>query len=345
MELIYDYTLNDLEEYLINLGLKPFRAKQIFKWLYEKRVDSFDQMSDISKDLKEQLNKDFIISSFKVVRKQESKDGTVKFLFELNDGALIESVLMVFDYGNSACLSSEVGCNMGCSFCASGLLKKQRNLTAGEIVLQALTIQKYLDNDNRRLDNIVVMGTGEPFDNYDNLMKGLSIINSPYGLEIGARHISISTCGLVPMIKKFADEKTQYNLAVSLHAANDELRNKLMPINKAYNLASLFEAIDYYESKSNRRITFEYLLIQGVNSNEKDADDLKKLLKGRNAYLNLIPYNEVKENEYKSTSPKETLTFYDYLKKRGLSVTLRQKRGDDIDAACGQLRAKEILND
>ena len=345
MKLIYDYTLNDLEEYLINLGLKPFRAKQIFKWLYEKRVDSFDQMSDISKDLKEQLNKDFIISSFKVVRKQESKDGTVKFLFELNDGALIESVLMVFDYGNSACLSSEVGCNMGCSFCASGLLKKQRNLTAGEIVLQALTIQKYLDKDNRRLDNIVVMGTGEPFDNYDNLMKGLSIINSPYGLEIGARHISISTCGLVPMIKKFADEKTQYNLAVSLHAANDELRNKLMPINKAYNLASLFEAIDYYESKSNRRITFEYLLIQGVNSNEKDADDLKKLLKGRNAYLNLIPYNEVKENEYKSTSPKETLTFYDYLKKRGLSVTLRQKRGDDIDAACGQLRAKEILND
>ena len=345
MELIYDYTLNDLEEYLINLGLKPFRAKQIFKWLYEKRVDSFDQMSDISKDLKEQLNKDFIISTFKVVRKQESKDGTVKFLFELNDGALIESVLMVFDYGNSACLSSEVGCNMGCSFCASGLLKKQRNLTAGEIVLQALTIQKYLDKDNRRLDNIVVMGTGEPFDNYDNLMKGLSIINSPYGLEIGARHISISTCGLVPMIKKFADEKTQYNLAVSLHAANDELRNKLMPINKAYNLASLFEAIDYYESKSNRRITFEYLLIQGVNSNEKDADDLKKLLKGRNGYLNLIPYNEVKENEYKSTSPKETLTFYDYLKKRGLSVTLRQKRGDDIDAACGQLRAKEILND
>ena len=345
MELIHDYTLNDLEEYLINLGLKPFRAKQIFKWLYEKRVDSFDQMSDISKDLKEQLNKDFIISTFKVVRKQESKDGTVKFLFELNDGALIESVLMVFDYGNSACLSSEVGCNMGCSFCASGLLKKQRNLTAGEIVLQALTIQKYLDKDNRRLDNIVVMGTGEPFDNYDNLMKGLSIINSPYGLEIGARHISISTCGLVPMIKKFADEKTQYNLAVSLHAANDELRNKLMPINKAYNLASLFEAIDYYESKSNRRITFEYLLIQGVNSNEKDADDLKKLLKGRNAYLNLIPYNEVKENEYKSTSPKETLTFYDYLKKRGLSVTLRQKRGDDIDAACGQLRAKEILND
>ncbi len=345
MELIYDNTLNDLEEYLIKLGLKPFRAKQIFKWLYEKRVDSFDQMSDISKDLKEQLNKDFFISSFKVVRKQESKDGTVKFLFELSDGALIESVLMVFDYGNSACLSSEVGCNMGCSFCASGLLKKQRNLTAGEIVLQALTIQKYLDKDNKRLDNIVVMGTGEPFDNYDNLMKGLSIINSPYGLEIGARHISISTCGLVPMIKKFADEKTQYNLAVSLHAANDELRNKLMPINKAYNLTSLFDAIDYYESKSNRRITFEYLLIQGVNSSEKDADDLKKLLKGRNAYLNLIPYNEVKENDYKSTTPKETLTFYDYLKKRGLSVTLRQKRGTDIDAACGQLRAKEILND
>ncbi len=345
MNLIYDYTLTDLEEYLISLKLKPFRAKQIFKWLYEKRVTSFEEMSDISKDLKEKLNNDFIISSFKIVRKQESKDGTVKFLFELNDGALIESVLMVFDYGYSACLSSQVGCNMGCSFCASGLLKKQRNLTAGEIVLQALNIQRYLDKDGKRLDNIVIMGTGEPFDNYDNLLKGLSIINSPYGLEIGARHISISTCGLVPAIKRFADEKTQYNLAISLHAANDETRSRLMPINKAYNLKELFKAIDYYESKSNRRITFEYLLIQGVNSLEKDADDLKKLLNGRNAYLNLIPYNEVKENEYKSTSAKETLQFYDYLKKRGLSVTLRQKRGTDIDAACGQLRAKEILND
>ena len=345
MNLIYDYTLTDLENYLASINLKPFRAKQIFKWLYEKRVSSFFEMSDISKDLQNKLNNDFIFHDFKIRNKQESKDGTVKFLFELEDGALIESVLMVFDYGYSACLSSQVGCNMGCKFCASGLLKKQRDLSAGEIVLQALTIQKYLDEKSARLDNLVIMGTGEPFDNYDNLLKGLSILNSPYGLQIGARHISVSTCGLVPKIKEFADEKLQYNLAISLHCANDDLRSSLMPINKAYNLKELMSAIDYYEEHSNRRITFEYLLIAGFNNSEKDADDLCTLLRGRNAYINLIPYNEVKENEYKSTSPKDTLKFYDLLKKRGLSVTLRQKRGTDIDAACGQLRAKEMLHD
>ena len=345
MNLIYDLSFNDLENYLLEKGLKPFRAKQIFKWLYEKRVKSFLDMSDISKDLKEELNKDFYFYELKEIRRQESKDGTIKFLFELNDGALIESVLMVFDYGYSACISSQVGCNMGCKFCASGLLKKQRDLSAGEIVLQVLCIQRYLDTKNERLDNIVVMGTGEPFDNYDNLMKALSIINSPYGLEIGARHISISTCGLVPGIRRFANEKVQYNLAVSLHAANDELRSELMPINKAYNLKELMDAISYYSELNNRRITFEYLLIAGLNNSSKDADDLKKYLKGKNAYINLIPYNEVKENPYRSTTPEETLEFYDQLKKRGIAVTLRQKRGDDIDAACGQLRAKEILND
>ena len=343
-DLIYDYSLSDLEDYFISVGYKPFRARQIFKWLYEKRVDSFYLMSDISKKTQDLLNEKFCFYTFDIKRKQESKDGTVKFLFELSDKALIESVLMSFDYGYSACLSSEVGCNMGCKFCASGLLKKQRNLSVGEIVLQVLLIQKYLDKEDKRLDNIVVMGTGEPFDNYDNLMKALSIINSPYGLQIGARHISVSTCGLVPYIKKFADENVQYNLAISLHASSDELRSSLMPINKAYNLDELMEAINYYSEKSNRRITFEYLLIKGVNDREIDAYNLEKLLKGRNAYINLIPYNEVRENDYKSSSPKATLHFYDLLKKRGLSVTLRQKRGTDIDAACGQLRAKEILN-
>ena len=345
MDLIYDYTLKDLENYLVNLGLKPFRARQIFRWLYEKRVSSFEEMSDISKDLQEKLKNDFYIDEFKIRRKQESSDGTVKFLFELKDGALIETVLMVFDYGYSACLTSEVGCNMGCTFCASGLLKKQRNLSCGELVLQALMVQKYLDKDGKRLDNVVIMGTGEPFDNYDNVMKGLSIINDPFGLQIGARHISISTCGLAPVIRKFANEKVQYNLAISLHAANDELRNKLMPINKAYNLKELMDAVEYYGSLNNRRLTFEYLLISGVNNRVEDADDLYKLLKGKNAYVNLIPYNEVKENDYHSTSSKETLTFYDLLKKRGIAVTLRQKRGTDIDAACGQLRAKEMMND
>ena len=343
MKLIYDLDLTDLENYLSTIGLKPFRAKQIFKWLYEKRISSFFEMSDISKKIQNRLDEDFNINVFNIKKKQESKDGTVKFLFELNDGALIEAVLMHFDYGYSACLSSQVGCNMGCTFCASGLLKKQRDLTSGEIVLQALMIQKYLDLQRVRLDNLVIMGTGEPFDNYDNLLKALSILNSPYGMNIGVRHIS--TCGLANMIKKFADEKLQYNLAISLHAANDALRNKLMPINKAYDLEKLMSAVDYYESKSKRRITFEYLLISGINDNVNDVDDLERLLKGRNAYINLIPYNEVKENKYKSTNAKDTLRFSDLLKKRGLSVTLRQKRGTDIDAACGQLRAKEMLND
>ena len=243
MTSIYDLDLKDLENYLVENGLKPFRAKQIFKWLYEKRVDDFALMSDISKDLQVKLASDFEIKELKIVDKQISRDGTQKFLFELNDGALVESVLMVFDYGYSACLSSQVGCNMGCKFCASGLLKKQRDLKVGEIVSQALMIQKTLDTMDGRLGNIVMMGTGEPFDNYDNVMKAMSIINSPYGLEIGARHISISTCGVVPMIKRFSKENLQYNLAISLHAPNDELRDTLMPINHAYKLEELFGAL------------------------------------------------------------------------------------------------------
>ncbi len=340
---IYDYNLNDFENYLAGLGLKPFRAKQIMKWLYEKRVDGFEKMSDISKDLQKKLAEDFDISPLKVVDRQISKDGTQKFLFEMNDGSLVESVLMVFDYGFSACLSSQVGCNMGCSFCASGLLKKQRDLSAGEIVLQALMIQKVLDESGDRLGNIVVMGTGEPFDNYDNVMKAMSIINSPYGMEIGARHISISTCGVVPGIERFAKENLQYNLAISLHAPNDELRNRLMPINKAYNLEKLFDALKTYSGLNNRRLTFEYLLLKGVNDSKKEADEIKNLLSGLNAYINLIPYNEVKENEYETTSAENALRFYDMLKKNGVAVTLRQKKGDDIDAACGQLRANHSI--
>ena len=266
MNLIYDYTLEDLEGYFIAKGQKPYRARQIFSWLYKKRVTSFRDMSDISKKAQEELEEDFGFMELEVIRKQESKDGTVKFLYKLWDGALIEAVLMVFDYGLSACLSSQVGCNMGCSFCASGLLKKQRDLSAGEIVLQALSIQRYLDTENKRLDNIVIMGTGEPF---DNLIKALSIINSPYGLEIGARHISISTCGLVPMIRRFADERMQYNLAISLHAADNELRSRLMSINRAYDLEELMDALTYYSTLNNRRITFEYLLIAGVTTGRR----------------------------------------------------------------------------
>ena len=299
-------------------------------------------MSDLSKKLIGQLKEDFYISDLKIRDKQVSKDGTKKFLFELEDGALVESVLMIFEYGFSACVSSQVGCNMGCAFCASGLLKKQRDLKAEEIVSQALMIQRELDNEGNRLGNIVVMGTGEPFDNYDNVMKAMSIINDPYGLEIGARHISISTCGLVPGIERFAKENLQYNLAISLHAPDDELRSSLMPVNKAYPLAELMKALKNYASLNNRRLTFEYLLLKGVNDSEKQVKQLKELLKGLNAYINLIPYNKVSEKDFETSSEENALRFYDLLKKNGIAVTLRQKKGDDIDAACGQLRANKL---
>lgn len=339
---IYNYSLKDLEEYFINKGLKPYKAKQLFKWLYEKRVHDFDLMSDISKKLISDLKNDFSSDLLKIRTSQKSKDGTIKFLFELNDGSFIESVLMKFDYGYSACISSQVGCNMGCSFCASGLLKKQRDLQVSEIVLQVLMLQMELDKEEKRLGNIVVMGTGEPFDNYDNLMKALSIINDPFSLAIGQRHISVSTCGLVPKIRQFALENVQYNLAISLHGSNDELRSRLMPINKKYHLEELIDAIRFYLDNTNRRVTFEYLLLAGINDSEQNAKELKELLKGLNAYINLIPYNEVEENDYHTSSAENALRFYDLLKKENVAVTLRQKRGDDIDAACGQLRAKEM---
>ena len=342
MRSIYGLSLKDLGNYLIENSMKPFHGKQIFRWLYHKRVRSFDEMSDISKKMIEKLKEDFSMEELGIVSMQTSKDGTKKFLFEMDDGSLVESVLMVFDYGFSACLSSQVGCNMGCNFCASGLLKKQRDLRSDEIVSQALMIQRELDKDGERLGNIVVMGTGEPFDNYDNVMKAMSIINEPLGLEIGARHISISTCGLVPGIRRFAKENLQYNLAISLHAPNNALRDTLMPINKAYPLEVLFDALHEYCSLNNRRLTFEYLLLKDVNDSPKQADQIAELLKGMNAYINLIPYNKVDEKDYETSSDENALRFYDLLKKRNVAVTLRQKKGDDIDAACGQLRAKTL---
>ena len=334
--------MKDLQDYLEENHVKAFHARQIFRWIYDKRISDFDLMSDLSKDLIARMKEDFSISPLIVKDRQISKDGTQKFLFELEDQTLVESVLMIFDYGFSACLSSQVGCNMGCSFCASGLLKKQRDLSAGEIVSQALMIQKQLDEDGERLGNIVVMGTGEPFDNYDNVMRAMSILNDPYGLQIGSRHISISTCGIVPGIRRFARENLQYNLAISLHAPNDELRNRLMPVNRAYPLKELFDALKEYSTLNNRRLTFEYLLLKGVNDSRKEADEIRDLLKGLNAYINLIPYNKVSEKDFETSDDENALRFYDLLKKNGVAVTLRQKKGDDIDAACGQLRANHI---
>lgn len=342
MQSIYGLSLQDLEYYLLEHGFKSFHTKQIFRWLYHKRIESFDEMTDISKRMIDQMKNDFEIEPLIIREMQVSKDGTKKFLFEMKDGALVESVLMIFEYGFSACLSSQVGCNMGCSFCASGLLKKQRDLTSAEIVAQALMIQRELDKDGQRLGNIVMMGTGEPFDNYDNVMKAMSVINDPLGIEIGARHISISTCGIVPGIRRFARENLQYNLAISLHAPNNELRNELMPINRAYPLEELMEALRDYCSLNNRRLTFEYLLLKGVNDSLKEANEIRDLLKGMNAYVNLIPYNKVKEKDFETSSDENALRFYDLLKKNHVAVTLRQKKGDDIDAACGQLRAKKL---
>ena len=342
MRTIYDLTLKELEEYLAEHGSKTFHAKQIFRWLYEKRIDDLDGMTNISKPLIASLKEDFYLETIVLKDRQVSRDGTQKYLFEMKDGSLVESVLMIFDYGYSACISSQVGCNMGCSFCASGLLKKQRDLTTGEIVSQVLQIQKYMDESDIRLGNIVVMGTGEPFDNYDNVMSAMSIINDPFGLQIGARHISISTCGVVPMIERFAREELQYNLAISLHAPNDELRSSLMPINRAYPLKQLIGALKYYSELNNRRITFEYLLLKGINDRPEHVKQIRELLKGLNAYINLIPYNTVKEKDFESSSDEDALRFYDLLKKANVAVTLRQKRGTDIDAACGQLRANKL---
>lgn len=338
MDSIFNYKLEDLEEFFLSIGEKKFKARQIFEWIYKKHIYDFYEMSNISKSLQEKLNNTFSTNLLKIKTKQSSKL-TNKYLFELDDGNMIEAVLMRHDYGNSICVSSQVGCNMGCSFCESGRLKKVRDLTAADIVRQIIMIQEDIDE---RIDSVVVMGIGEPFDNYENVMNFVRIINSPYGIEIGARHITISTSGLVPMINKYGDEDLQTNLAISLHAPNDELRSKLMKVNKAYPIKELMKAIDDYIKKTNRRVTIEYLLLKDVNDTNKCAEELSKLLKGKNVYVNLIPYNETSHIEYKTSPNENVMKFYDTLKKNKINVTVRMRFGDEIDAACGQLRANEV---
>ncbi|MEF9967272.1 MAG: 23S rRNA (adenine(2503)-C(2))-methyltransferase RlmN, partial [Longicatena sp.] len=288
----------------------------------------------------EKLSQEYCINPLELVAKQVAKDKTAKYLFKLQDGALIETVLMHYEFGESICVTSQVGCNMGCKFCASGLLKKQRDLTSGEIVAQVLYVQKELDLEDKRISNLVIMGTGEPFDNYDNVMNFCRTINHDKGLALGARHITISTCGIVPMIEKFSKEHVQYNLAISLHAPSDELRDQIMPINHAYPLKELMGALRKYSEENNRRLTFEYVLLKGVNDSDEDARTLANLIRGMNAYVNLIPYNQVDEHGFKTCDSKSALRFYDSLMKNKVKATLRAKHGDDIDAACGQLRAK-----
>lgn len=338
MKSIFDYKLSDLTEYFTSIGEKPFKAKQVFEWLYKKRVTSFDEMSNISKSLIEKLNNEFSISLLELRRKQTS-ELTNKYLFELEDGNLIEAVLMRHDYGLSVCVSSQVGCNMGCSFCESGRLKKVRNLNAGEIVRQILMIEADI---KERISSVVVMGIGEPFDNYDNIMDFIRIINDPLGIAIGARHITVSTCGIVPKIKEYANEQIQTNLAISFHAPNNELRDRIMKINKAYKIEELIDAIKYYIDKTNRRVTIEYVMLRDVNDTLDCANELSDVLRGLNVYVNLIPYNETSHIEYKKSPNEQVMRFYDTLKKRGINVTVRKEFGGKIDAACGQLRASEV---
>ncbi|APT47166.1 23S rRNA (adenine(2503)-C(2))-methyltransferase RlmN [Bacillus safensis] len=341
MPSIYSFELHEMKEWLKEQGEKPFRAAQIFEWLYEKRVTSFDDMSNLSKDLREKLKNQFAITTLKTVIKQTSQDGTIKFLFELHDGYTIETVLMRHEYGNSVCVTTQVGCRIGCTFCASTLGGLKRNLEAGEIVAQVLKVQQALDETDERVSSVVIMGIGEPFDNFDEMLAFLKIINHDNGLNIGARHITVSTSGIIPKIYQFADEQMQINFAVSLHAPNTEIRSRLMPINKAYKLPKLMEAIEYYIQKTGRRVSFEYGLFGGVNDQVHHAEELADLLKGIKCHVNLIPVNYVPERDYVRTPREQIFLFEKTLKERGVNVTIRREQGHDIDAACGQLRAKE----
>lgn len=338
MKNIYDMTMKDLENCLISNNEKKYRTTQIFEWLYINRKNSFDQMTNLNKELIEKLKNNFSFYTIKILKKEESKEVN-KYLFELEDGNTIESVLMFHDYGISLCVSSQVGCSMKCSFCESGRLGKVRNLKTYEMVQQILKIEEDI---SKRITHIVIMGIGEPFDNYDNVINFIRIINDPKGISIGARHITLSTCGIIPRIKDFSDENFQVNLAISLHAPNNTLRNKLMPINKTYPIEDLMIAIKEYIKKTNRRITFEYIMIKDINDSKDQALELAKLIRGINCYVNLIPYNDNNNDQFSRSGNCEIMLFYDILKKEGINVTIRKEFGDNISAACGQLRSANM---
>ena len=334
---IYGKTLEDLENYLESINEKRFHAKQLFRWIYDKRITSFDEITDMKKDVISKLKEDFSMFKIKIVKIEKGKD-VYKYLFELEDGEHIEAVLMLHDYGNSVCISSQVGCNMGCKFCESGRRKKVRNLESYEMVEQILLIEEEF---GKRISHVVIMGIGEPFDNFDNLIRFIKIINSNFGLSIGARHITVSTCGIIPKIDEFSNLDIQINLAISLHGPNDLIRNKIMPINKVYPIDELIKSLKRYYKKTNRRLTIEYIMIDNVNDMDECAVELAKLLKDLNCYVNLIPYNETKNIEFKRSKMIQINRFYDILKKNGINVTIRREFGGSISAACGQLRSKE----
>ena len=341
-ENLYNYSLESLENKMIALQQKPFRAPQLFSWIYATDASDFGQMSNISLKFREELKEKFSLSLPKIFTKQVSSDGTIKLLLELEDGKKIETVLMHYLYGDSVCVTSEVGCNMGCRFCASGLLKKVRALKVYELVGQVIVMNRLLKeiDPTRKVSHVVVMGTGEPFDNYDNVMEFIRTINCPFGLGIGARHITVSTCGIVPNILRYGKEGLQVNLAVSLHAPTNEIRDKIMPINKMYPLEKLIPSLVTYYQESGREMTFEYIMIKDLNDSDECAYKLIDLIKPTHGFVNLIPYNEVMENEFRRSSNNRIHNFHDILLKAGIKATIRKEFGADIDAACGQLRAR-----
>lgn len=344
---IYGLTREQLEAWLLERGHKKFRAMQVWQELYRRRVTSFEMMTDIKPECRELLAEHYAMETMIEHVKQEASDGTVKFLFRLSDGNLIETVLMRHKFGLSVCVTTQVGCNIGCSFCASGLLAKSRDLSSGEIVGQIMKVQLYLDQAGRqeRVSHVVVMGIGEPFDNYQNMSDFIEVIKDHKGLAIGPRHITVSTSGLANKIEEFADSSLGVNLAVSLHAPNDELRTRIMKINRAIPIQRLMESIQYYLDKTRRRITIEYILLKDVNDQPQHALELAELVSGIRAFanVNLIPYNPVDEHsQYQRTDREVVRQFYDTLKKQGISCSVRLEHGVDIDAACGQLRSKQI---
>lgn len=333
---IKTFSLEQLEEEIMALGQPKFRAKQIFTWLHQKHIENFDQMTNISKDFREKLKEKFKLTDIQILDVLKSKeDGTTKFLFQLDGGNIIESVLMKYSYGNAICISSQVGCRMGCTFCASTLDGLERNLTVAEMVSQVYEIQKY---SKERVRSIVLMGSGEPFDNFENFKKFINIINDENGIELGQRHITVSTCGIVEKIYDFANLKTQVNLAISLHAPNDDLRRKIMPVAKRYSINEIVEACKYFSNVTKRRVTYEYALISGVNDSEECAKQIISLLKGSLCHINLIPVNNVKERNYIKSSTSQIKIFSKIIQNAGIEVTIRRELGSDINAACGQLR-------
>ena len=341
MKNIKDYDLEALKQEFVEIGEKPFRAEQVFKWLYESKVTSFDEMTNLSLELREKLKKEYTMCNFNIIKKQESSDGTKKYLFDVLDGNAIETVLMSYHHGYSLCVSSQIGCKMGCKFCASTGIQFVRNLTSGEIVEQILAVER---DNGIRISNVVFMGIGEPLNNYENVVNAIRIINNQKGINIGARHISISTSGLVPGIYRLAEENIQCTLSISLHATTNEKRSEMMPVNNAFPIEELLKACKDYIQKTNRRISFEYALAKDNNDNLEDAKRLVKLLKGMICHVNLIPINKIENGIYTKSSNENIIKFRDYLNEHGIVATIRRELGSDIDAACGQLRRKNLNN-